>query len=82
MGYIPPSRDEQAFQYGKRLVNHYRAIKPISRVVKGKYIEIFTERQGPAIERTKSVNNKSISSSKYKKATNITGKGNVIDEVI
>ncbi|OIJ10375.1 hypothetical protein BKP37_17665 [Anaerobacillus alkalilacustris] len=79
MGYIPPIRNEQLFQYGNRIPYDQPSIKPISAVAKSKFHEVLTEQQKQI--------NYTILKNEYnrRKFTNrkliceLTGKGYIID---
>lgn len=77
MGYIPPIRDEQSFQYFNRLQQKKSSIKPLFPVAKGEFQEILSKQE--KLEYLKDVNKGKKCSKTMKK---ITGKGYYIDEVV
>lgn len=81
MGYIPPVRDEQAFQYGKRIEPSYRGIKPTTPVDKGNFLGILADKEKQMFNRGK-WHNKQKNEKKHQVVRNLTGKGFYIDEVV
>lgn len=81
MGYIPPVRDDQSFEYGKRISPARKGIKPTSSVVKGKFHQVLTETH-KNYGKSKSQKNKDGKKEIHKIVCSVTGKGKYIDEVI
>lgn len=83
MGYVPPVRDQQAFQYGNRLIQGKRGIKPASPVMKGKFHEVLAEQQKQAFYENKVLHEKKQrKKTNHQMVRNLTGKGKYIDEVV
>jgi hypothetical protein len=80
MGYIPPVRDEQVFQYGNRFIHSYRGIAPTSPVIRGKFHETLSEHQRQTLYRSQQQEIKQVMKHKIEKE--MTGKGRYIDEVV
>ncbi len=83
MGYIPPVRDEQLFQYGNRLNHHSQGITPTSPVIKGTFHNVLTEKQKQLlIDHKKYHHQKKKKNLNYEIIQEVTGKGYYINESV
>ncbi|MCD8502347.1 MAG: hypothetical protein LRY71_12645 [Bacillaceae bacterium] len=46
MGYVPPIRDDQQFQYGNRYVYKKEGIRPMSPVEEIRFLKVMSENPG------------------------------------
>ncbi|OIJ10101.1 hypothetical protein BKP35_13370 [Anaerobacillus arseniciselenatis] len=87
MGYVPPVRDQQSFQYGNRSIHSHRSIKQISPVSKGKFHRVLSEQEKEAFNDSykyyKANDEKQNKKQKRSQVlSELTGKGTYIDEVV
>lgn len=82
MGYVPPVRDEQSFQYGNRYVHRYRGITPTSPVQKAKFQKILEEHEQYPRETRKNNSRRETVNRKKEVERKVLRKGHYIDEVV
>lgn len=82
LGYIPPFRDEQPFQYGNRNIYSQRGIKQVSPVLKGSFQRVLAEEERKAFYQQSKNKHKHPKEKSHKMISKLTGKGTYVDEVV